>query len=409
MPIIRFHFWRQPLTLCALGVALHANAQPFADLEQRLLEHPELAALRYDAVAQREQATAQTGLPDPMVSIGVSNFPIFDPAFDRYLPTSKTLGVKQRIPNGATRDAKSTASRAVAARIDALHAMHLATLRAELIVVLVERQRIARERDLVARQADLYAQWIDIVETQIQAGRPLVSQRDMLDVRQTRIATEQVALDEEAVAVAARLMALVNVPALSAMPPAQNPLDWDNDARRFHSVQVALAQVDMAEADVEAARMAWRPDWNLELTYQQRESGANGSFEGDDWITGAVGFTVPLWANSSQRPRLRAASAEREAALSRFAAAARKSAAEYAVHAAAVERARRTAQLLEREIDALEAQVEAQRVLYESAQGDYMAVIERQIEVLQRRVELVRERARGESAIASMNRLVVTP
>lgn len=61
-----------------------ALAQSLEDLEARLLDHPSLNALTYDAEAWRERSTAATALPDPVVSVGINNFPIFDPSFSEF-------------------------------------------------------------------------------------------------------------------------------------------------------------------------------------------------------------------------------------------------------------------------------------------------------------------------------------
>jgi len=57
-------------------------AQTFSELEAKLQKHPQLQSLSYQADSQRQQSTASMGLPDPVVSLGINNFPVFDPSFD---------------------------------------------------------------------------------------------------------------------------------------------------------------------------------------------------------------------------------------------------------------------------------------------------------------------------------------
>jgi cobalt-zinc-cadmium efflux system outer membrane protein len=98
-----FKIWlASALLACALPGSL-AFAQPteglaFEELEARLSDHPSLTALTYQAEASRERGTAATALPDPVVSVGVNNFPIFDPSFSDFLPTNKAVGVRQDFP-----------------------------------------------------------------------------------------------------------------------------------------------------------------------------------------------------------------------------------------------------------------------------------------------------------------------
>ena len=84
-----------------------AFASSFEEYVQRLGEHPQVESILAESEAFRAQAQGELGLPDPMVMIGVDNVPISDPAFDRFLPTSKVIGFSQAIPNPALRGAKS--------------------------------------------------------------------------------------------------------------------------------------------------------------------------------------------------------------------------------------------------------------------------------------------------------------
>lgn len=76
-----------------------ASAQSFEDLETRLADHPSLTALTYAADAHRERSLAATALPDPVVSVGINNFPVFDPSFTAFLPTNKAVGISQAFPS----------------------------------------------------------------------------------------------------------------------------------------------------------------------------------------------------------------------------------------------------------------------------------------------------------------------
>ena len=84
-----------------------AFASSFEEYVQRLGEHPQVESILAESEASKAQAQGELGLPDPMVMIGVDNVPISDPAFDRFLPTSKVIGFSQAIPNPALRGAKS--------------------------------------------------------------------------------------------------------------------------------------------------------------------------------------------------------------------------------------------------------------------------------------------------------------
>jgi len=383
-----------------------AFGQSFDELEARLADHPSLTALTYQADASRERGIAATALPDPVVSVGINNFPIFDPSFSDFLPTNKAVGVRQAFPNRAGREARAGESRALAEQTDRIRAAQMATLRGELIALLHEKQRINRQRELANDRNDKYDELTQVVESEIDAGRPAVFRLAEIEAERAGVSRVLVDLDRQSAEIDARLIDLVGLIPATPAPPV-TPLDWSGDAMGFHVVNVADAGVRVTGYSVDGAKAAWRPNWGAQLTYQQRESGAN--FAGDDWVSGMVTFTVPLWAERSQKPRLRAAKADRASAEMRYQAAARGAAARYAAEAAAWRAAQDNIAVLERNIAAVEDEIAAQLTTYESGVGDYAPIIDGELAILKLHADIAAEEARKAASIARMNALLVTP
>lgn len=382
---------------------LPVAAQSFDALEARLADHPSLAALAYQADASRERSIAATALPDPVVSIGVNNFPIFDPSFSDFPATNKAVGIRQEFPNRAGRAARSGEARALADHAELVRAAQLAALRGELIALLHEKSRIARQRDLAEARGAKYDELTGVVEAEIHAGRPAVFRLAEIEAERAGVARALVDLGRQEADINARLIDLVGL-APATPPPPVTPVDWSGAALDFHAVRVADAATQAASYAVDGAKAAWRPNWGAQVTYQQRESGAN--FAGDDWVSGMVTFTVPLWAGRSQAPRLRAAKADRASAEMRYQTAARSSAARYASEAAAWRAARDNIAVLERTIAAVEDEIAAQITIYESGAGTYAPVIDGEIAILKIRADIAAEEARMAAAIARMNALL---
>lgn len=384
--------------------SLSAAAQPFEDLEARLAEHPSLTALTYQSEASRERSVAATALPDPVVSLGVNNFPIADPSFSEFLPTNKAIGVRQDFPNRAGRKARAGEARAVAEQSDLIHAAQLAALRGELIALLHQKARIARQRDLAEQRRAKYDELTDVVEGEVDAGRPAVFRLAEIEAERAGLSRELIDLGRQQAEIDAQLVDLVGiVPATPA--PSLAPVEWSGEALDFHAVRVADAAIRVANYSVDGAKAAWRPNWGAQLTYQQREAGDN--FAGDDWVSGMVTFSVPLWAGKSQKPRLRAARADRAGAEMRYQSASRRAAARYAAEAAAWRAARDSAAVLERNIAAVEDEIKAQLSVYESGAGDYAPIIDGEIAILKLRADIAAEKAGMAAAIARMNALMV--
>ncbi|WOR14402.1 TolC family protein [Hyphomonas sp. FCG-A18] len=406
-----FKIWlASALLVCALPGSL-AFAQPteglaFEELEARLSDHPSLTALTFQAEASRERGNAATALPDPVVSVGINNFPIFDPSFSDFLPTNKVVGVRQDFPNRGGRDARAGEARAMAEQTDRIRAAQLATLRGELIALLYEKRRIERQRDLARQRNGKYNELTGVVESEIDAGRPAVFRLAEIEAERAGVARVFVDLDRQDAEINARLIDLVGVVPATPAPPVA-PVDWSGDAMAFLAVRVADAGIAVADYSVDGAKANWRPNWGAQLTYQQRDSGAN--FGGDDWVSGMVTFTVPLWAERSQVPRLRAARADRASAEMRYQAAARSAAARYAAEAAAWRAAEDNIAVLQRNIAAVEDEIAAQLTIYESGVGDYAPIIDGELAILKLRADIATEKARRAAAIARMNALLVTP
>ena len=345
-----------------------------------------------------------------MVSLGINNFPIFDPSFDTFLPTNKAIGIRQQIPNRAGREARSAEALRRAVQNDAATDMRFAELRAALQIALIEKRRIEAQRILAEERDAKYAELEEIVQTEIDSGRPVVFRLAEIDVERAEVARTLAELEGQLSQVDAQLIDLVGlVPATPA--PALTVLDWNGDAQAFHLVRVADKAIDVADAGVDQAEADYKPNWGAQLTYQQRDqgSGAPGStFAGDDWVSGAVTFTIPLWAESRQAPALRAAKADREAARARYMAAARTASAQYAAFDATRRAADESIAVFRQKIDAIADQVAAQLTTYESGIGDYSPIIDGEIATIALRAQIALEQSRRDNAIARMNALLVT-
>lgn len=391
--------------LQALGLACTACAQSFSDLESTLWDHPSLQAMEFQARASQEMATAESALPDPVLSAGINNFPFADPSFSTFLPTNKALGIRQQFPSQAGRRARAGGALAAAARSQKLREQRYAQLRAELIVALHDQTRIARQRELAELTQGQYDRLLQVAESELDAGRPGLSRLADIASQRAEVSRTLAELTGQSAQIEARLIDLVGT-ASTVAPPALTAQPWSGEMDQFHAAQVAKAWVSVGDRDVEAAEAAWKPEWGLELTYQQREAGRD--FAGDDWLSAKVTVTVPLWAERSQAPRLRSAKARREAADANYQAAARAAAAQYAAYQALAQTAAESKAVFEQKIQAITAQTEAQLTVYESGQADYAPIIDGQIAILKLRSEIAAEQARLATAIAHMNALLVT-
>ncbi len=382
-----------------------AHGQSFADLEYGLRNHPSLQVMAYQAEASEERATAATALPDPVISAGINNFPIFDPSFTDFLPTNKSIGIQQKFPSLAGRNARAGEAGARANETREMRAQRYAALRGELIALLHEKHRTRVQRGLAEERRAKYDELTQVAELEIDAGRPALFRLAEIEGERAEVDRTLVDLSGQVAQIDARLIDLLGaVP--DTPPPPLSPIDWSGDAMAFHAARVADAGVTVHDRGVDEAKAAWKPEWGAQLTYQQRESGAN--FAGDDWVSGMVTVTVPFWANKNQEPRLRAAKAERAAAQANYLSAARSASAQYSTYRSIRQTAEQSAAVLSQKIVAIEDEITSQNTIYESGVGDYAPIIDGEIAILKLRSDIAGEQARIATATARMNALLVT-
>ena len=381
-------------------------AQTFSELEAKLHKHPQLQSLSYQADSQRQQSTASMGLPDPVVSLGINNFPVFDPSFDEFLPTNKAIGVRQRFPNRATRRARARSISAAAEQSDQLREQTLAALRAELVSLLHNKVRITNQRAFAQKRDQKYSQLADVIESEVGSGRTSVFRLAEVEAERAEVARTLIDLQAQTEQLDARLRYLVDEVPIT-IPPELNPEDWSGSTQDFYATRVADSALKVSESGIDEAKAAWKPEWGAQLTYQQREAGRN--FDGDDWASVMVTFTVPFWGKDKQAPALRAAQARQQAAKQRVSETHRKALSLYSSAMATYVAANKTKGVFEQKITAIEQEIAAQQSRYESGDGNYVPVLDGEIAILKLRAEIAEEHARGQMAAAQMKALLVTP
>ena len=106
-----FHFgltpakplFRRCLTACAIVFLLPGTAMTLAEAERLALEsEPGQRALRERAGALRQQAAAARQLPDPVLRVGLNNYPVESGGFSTEGMTNAGVGLRQSFPRGAT-------------------------------------------------------------------------------------------------------------------------------------------------------------------------------------------------------------------------------------------------------------------------------------------------------------------
>lgn len=307
------HRWLPTLAVAA-ALASPANAGPltFAQaLDRAAAGAPGLQAAALQTEAARASARAAGALPDPRLNVGVEGFPVSGPnaghpSRDDF--SDVRVGLMQEVPNRARRQAAvagatAAISHAEAARLVELRKVRVVTALAWIDVAYAERRLAAVDQVLTSLRPLWEAQ-----PAAVAAGRQRPGQA--LSPIQTRAALE----DQRSAQIAdlARARAELTrwtgetAPAVVGAPP-----DFNVDPAELRAAQEAnptllvyRSAASRADAEVNAARAAARPDWGWEIAYQRRDPRFG------DMLSAGVTVSLPLFASTRQEPLLAARRAD---------------------------------------------------------------------------------------------------
>jgi cobalt-zinc-cadmium efflux system outer membrane protein len=291
-----------------------AYAETFEEYVQKLAEHPQAMSILSESEATKAQAKGELGLPDPMIMIGIDNVPISDPAFDRFLPTSKVIGFSQAIPNPVLLGAKSRKLDEVSAKQQLLADYTIERLRYMFISKLAEYENVKTQEDVIHHQLSHYKELENAFKGQLESGRSVYQRFSEIDVERAEAERQLNNLQAQKETIRAEFFRLVDeVPEMEV--PEVTAIVWDNNPNTLYPVLVAAKDVDISRKDIKVADAAFLPNFGVNAVYKQREDGQNRSFSGDDWFSVQAQISIPLWAAKNQVPKLRAAKARERSAI----------------------------------------------------------------------------------------------
>lgn len=311
------------LALTFWGLAVTASAQllTLSDAERiALADEPGLQARERTAAALRERAVADGQLPDPELSATALNFPVDGFDFDQEPITQLRFGVRQRIPGGDERSARSAVTESRAGVVDAEALARVRDVRravgramAALAFRLTERAELEEATTLIAdvEQAGLAG---------YRQGRG--AQQDVLRARlEQQVLRDRLRENGAAIDLArADLARWIGPRARDAEPafelPSPAPADELERLATHPRLQTLRAAETVAERSVALARTDYAPDWSVEVAWGVRDE---LSLVGDrpDFLSAGVSVELPLFTAQRQDRRLAASEGEREAARAR--------------------------------------------------------------------------------------------
>ena len=417
---------RLPETGCVLilGTLLAISAEAQHRVPLTLAEAEDLAvanepgstAIRARADAYQEQAVAAGQLPDPVLRVGIANYPIESGGFSTEGMTQAQLGIRQAFPRAKSRALMTEQLRSMSAEQS-----ERAAARSRDVLMAARRSWLEiyywQSAELImAESRPFFADLVTITRSMYSVGRK--TQHDVLraELELSRLDDRLITAQRQSAEGQAALSQWIGRDAYR--PVARKLPSWDE----LPSLQALRSRLDVhpllaaADAGIEAKQSAvdlanesYKPGWALDFGYGYREGSLASGEPRSDFVSLSVSVDLPFFSENRQDRELAAALHERRAARnSKAALLARLDSDLGAEYARWSELSRRLSLYEGQILEQSAGQAKAALLAYQSDAGDFSDVMRGYIDDLDTRLEHIRlqvERARSYAEIANLGGL----
>ena len=378
-----------------------------------LASEPGQQALRARAAALEEQAVVAGALPDPMLRVGLNNYPIESGGFTTEGMTNVGAVYRQAFPRGDTRSlnnrkftrlAEAQMQEADARGDDVLAATRIAWL---------DLYYWSKARELVRESRPFFDDLATITRSLYAVGRR--NQQDVLraELELSRLDDRLIDIERQQLRARAQLREWIGedagrrvagkLPRWDDAPPLE---DLIAALREHPALQAADARIAAQDTGVEIAEQRSKPGWALDIGYSYRNGSLPSGDPRSDFVTVGVTVDLPFFRKKSVDSTLSAALQERSAARADKQRMQRslesRLAAEYARWQ---ELSRRLALYEERILVQANDHAQASLLAYQNDRGDFADVMRGYIDDLNTRIDYVRLNVEREQAYAVLANL----
>jgi len=375
---------------------------------------PGQLALLAQSEAMREQAVAARQLPDPVLRVGLANYPIQGGSFSTEGMTQAQLGLRQSFPRGRAQGSKQFSARAevYSKGADARGRDVLATVR----IAWLEAYYSQKAWALVSESRPFFADLVTITRSMYAVGRK--TQHDVLraELELSRLDDRLIETGRQKSQAQATLSRWLGQdahrPLAMKLPAWDTPPSLEDLRARLvshPSIAAAEAGVSAQQAAVRIAEEDKKPGWAVDLGYAHREGFLPNGTPRSDFVSLSVSVGLPFFGKNRQDRRLAAALGSRRAARQSQAELAARLGSELdAEHARWSDLTRRLALYETQILEQSTGQAEAALLAYQSDTGDFADVMRGYIDDLNTRLEHIRlqvERAQSYATLANLGGL----
>lgn len=368
-----------------------------ARLEEKLRQHPEIAAYASRVEASSNYAKGELGLPDPMLFIEQEDYRF---SSDRGRGGGDTmLGFQQEIPRYRLRESRAGKIRAESRKNQLLQDYAFAAMKARMITALADLQKVKELRAIAQEQEKLLKTQQQSLEGSLTANRVAFSMLPMTDAELQEINITLAELEEERHGIEAMLINMLDeVPDLN-LPPIEMAA-WNDDPAQTYPVAVALSGIEMAKQEVGLREAEYGPNFSVRASAGRMDGGDEGG-------TLMLGLSIPLWASENQKPKLQGAKANLSAAEFDRDAVKREMLEKLMHLKAQVDTSAKKIELLAHKESLTKAAADAASREYEAGKGDFASILKIRRDAYSVQSQVAMERAKHTALIADFNRYIL--
>jgi outer membrane protein TolC len=280
-------------------------------IQEALSNNPELKAYSEMVEALKERPDQARSLDDPSLGFAISNLPVDTFSFDQEAMTQKQISIKQKIPFPGKLSLKGEMAEKDAGIAWEEYTEKINQLISKVKSAYYELAFIHKALDITANNRELLADFMKTAETGYAVGT--LKQRDIIKARLqlSYIIREVLLLEKRREIAEARLISLLGRRGAHAIPPGKIEItSFDRPLEELLSAAIknrpALIKLkqarDKALLAKKLAEKEFYPDFDLSVSYGQRDDGATGARP--DLFSTAVTINIPLWYRNKENRKV---------------------------------------------------------------------------------------------------------
>lgn len=366
-------------------------------LEEKLRQHPEIAAYASRVEASGSYAKGEMGLPDPMLFFEQQDYRLRSDMGRG--GGDRMIGFIQQIPSYSLREARSDRLKVESRKNKLLQDYAFTAMKAKMIASFANLQKIKELHAVALEQEKLLKTQKQSLKGSVSANRAGVSTVQMTDAEIQEIGITLAELEEERHEIEAMLMNMLGEAPDIALPPIEMTA-WKNNPDDTYPVVIAASDIDMAKKDVDIREAEYGSNFEIRASGGRMNDGSDGG-------TIMLGLSVPLWASENQKPKLQGAKASQRAAEFDRDSVKRQMIEKLDHLKAQIDTSAQKIKLFEKKESLLKSAASATSREYEAGKGDFTMILKSRRDAFSVRAQAATERAKHTALIADFNRYII--